>query len=136
MLLCAGARALGPVLSQLAASPMRMSVDSALDALRNMSPSLVQMVMPLMEQLAPVVMDVSQGRQEFSPSPTEATALIRTYYTVNRNLLIRCVLHVGCVLCCGCCYAKARKCTIQTLMQVHDKYTQLTTSVSHYTVLA
>lgn len=54
-----------------------------------MSPNAVKMSLPLLEQLSPVFMDVAQGRQEFSPSPEESDRLIRTYYAVSRNLLIR-----------------------------------------------
>ena len=74
---------------------MRPTVDQALDAMRNLSPSVLKMLAPLVEQLSPVLMDVSQGRQEFSPSPDEVTNLIRTYYSVSRNLLIRCGLALG-----------------------------------------
>lgn len=84
-----GARMLGPILTQIAASPARTTVESVLDTVRNISPSLLRQVAPLLEQLAPLYLDVSQGRQEFSPTPEEAKNLIRTYYSVPRNLLLR-----------------------------------------------
>jgi hypothetical protein len=74
---------------QMATSPLRSSMDSALGALRGFSPSVVKMLLPLLEQLSPIFMDVAQGRQEFSPAPEESDRLIRTYYAVSRNLLIR-----------------------------------------------
>jgi hypothetical protein len=46
-------------------------------------------MMPLLEQLTPIYMDVAQGRQEFSPAPSETSNLIRNYYGVTRNLLLR-----------------------------------------------
>ncbi|GBF91540.1 hypothetical protein Rsub_04280 [Raphidocelis subcapitata] len=84
------ARALGPLLSQLAsAGPLRGAVEGAADALRGLSPSLVRQVMPLIDQLTPIFMDVSQGRQEFSPAPEETKSMIRSFYSVRRNLLLR-----------------------------------------------
>jgi hypothetical protein len=74
---------------QLAMSPVRTTVESALVTLRTFSPSAFKMLMPLVEQLSPVLMDVAQGRQEFTPSPSECDRLLRTYYNVSRNLLIR-----------------------------------------------
>lgn len=50
------------------------------DIFRGMSPSLVRQLLPVMEQLTPIYMDVAQGRQEFSPAPTETKTLIRNYY--------------------------------------------------------
>lgn len=84
-----GARLVGPLLSTLAASPLRGGAEQALDAIKGLSPSLVRQLTPLLEQLAPVVLDVSQGRTEFSPAPEEARSLVRTYYSVPRALLIR-----------------------------------------------
>ena len=56
------------------------AVQSALETLRGMSPSLVRQVAPLLEQLAPLYLDLAQGRMEFSPSPEEARHLMQTYY--------------------------------------------------------
>jgi hypothetical protein len=60
------ARALAPLLSQLATpGPLRATVESATDALRGLSPSLVRQVMPMIDQLSPIFLDVSQvGRLE------------------------------------------------------------------------
>lgn len=58
-----GARVLGPILSQLASSPLRGSAEAAMDMMRGLSPSLVRQLTPMVEQLAPVLLDVSQGRQ-------------------------------------------------------------------------
>lgn len=84
------ARSLGPVLAQLASNGgLRSTVESAAEAVKGMSPGLVRQVMPLIDQLTPVFMDVSQGRQEFLPSPEEARSMIRSFYAVRRNLLLR-----------------------------------------------
>jgi hypothetical protein len=55
------ARALGPLLAQLTSpGPLRATLDSATDALRGLSPGLVRQVLPLLDQLTPILMDVSQ----------------------------------------------------------------------------
>ncbi len=46
-----------------------------------MSPSVVRQVAPLIEQLAPIYLDLAQGRMEFSPTPQEARQLMQTYYS-------------------------------------------------------
>ena len=102
-----GARALGPVLSQvrpesskqlaamvlvqtmvqtwallqLAASPFRSQLEAPLEALRRLSPDLVQQFMPILDQLLPVALEVANGRQEFTPPPSESRRLIRSYYS-------------------------------------------------------
>lgn len=73
----------------MAASPIRSTLESAADAMKGLSPGLVRQVLPVLEQLAPIYLDVSQGRQEFSPSPQETSAMVRSYYSVPRNLLLR-----------------------------------------------
>ena len=74
---------------QLAKSPMRAQIDTAFQLLRAVAPGPVQSVLPIVEQLEPIFMDVANGRQEFTPSPKESDKLLRTYYNVSNNLLIR-----------------------------------------------
>lgn len=89
-MLAPGARALGPLLQQLATSPLRAPVEQALDVLRGpASPPAVRQLLPVVDQLVPVMLDVSSGRQEFSPPPAECRAFVRERYAVARNLLIR-----------------------------------------------
>lgn len=83
------ARMLGPILSTIAQSPIRSTVEMATETLKGFSPSVVRQVVPLVEQLAPIYLDVSQGKQEYTPSPEETKNLVKTYYAVNRNLLLR-----------------------------------------------
>ena len=73
---------------QMATSPFRSQLELALQTLRGFSPGVVQMTLPLLEQLTPVFLDVAQGRQEFTPTPDESDQLIRAYYNVGKNLLI------------------------------------------------
>lgn len=60
------------------------TLQAALETLRGMSPSMVRQVAPVLEQLAPLYLDLAQGRMEFSPSPEEARQLMQTYYSECR----------------------------------------------------
>lgn len=82
-------RALGPLLSQLATSPLRSGVEQWVDILKDISPGVVKQVIPVLEQLTPIYLDVSSGTQEFTPPPEESRSIIRGGYTVARNLLLR-----------------------------------------------
>ncbi|WIA35548.1 hypothetical protein OEZ86_003973 [Tetradesmus obliquus] len=88
-ILAPSARAVGPLLEQLATSPLRSGLETVSDALRGVSPSLVRQLMPIFDQLTPIYMDVAQGRQEFSPTPSETAQLLRNYYGVSRNLILK-----------------------------------------------
>ncbi|KAK4395715.1 hypothetical protein Sango_1725800 [Sesamum angolense] len=55
----------------------------------NLSPSILKQVLPLVEQLPPLYMDLAKGREDFSPKPEETRRLIRSYYGIPRNLLIK-----------------------------------------------
>ncbi|GMH43493.1 hypothetical protein BSKO_11415 [Bryopsis sp. KO-2023] len=80
---------LAPIMSQLSTSPFRPTAEMLQEALKGMSPSVVRQVAPILEQFAPIYMDVSQGRQEFTPSPEDTRERIRSYYGVPRNLLMK-----------------------------------------------
>jgi hypothetical protein len=84
-------RALGPILSQLATSPLRSQVEQGLDMLKNSLPmdDNVRQIIPLVEQLAPIYLDVANGTQEFTPSPEESRKLVKDGYAVPKNLLIK-----------------------------------------------
>ncbi|KAG1660208.1 hypothetical protein FOA52_005077 [Chlamydomonas sp. UWO 241] len=88
-LIAPSAKLLGPALNAVAGSPVRATVESALDTLRSMSPSIVRQVVPLAEQFLPMYLDLAQGREEFSPGAEETKSLVRSYYAVPRNLLLR-----------------------------------------------
>lgn len=88
-LIAPSAKVLGPVLTTIASSPVRPTVESAIETVRGLSPSLVRQVMPLLEQLPQMYLDLAQGREEFTPGAEETKSLIRSYYAVPRNLLLR-----------------------------------------------
>jgi len=85
-------RMLGPVLSQIATSPLRSQAEGFLETLRNSLPvddNIRSGLLPLLDQLTPIFLDVSTGTQEFTPSPEESRSLIRDGYGVPKNLLIK-----------------------------------------------
>ncbi|KAL5998523.1 hypothetical protein ACLOJK_009466 [Asimina triloba] len=63
--------------------------EMAMKQLETLSPPLMKQVLPLVEQLPPLYMDLAQGRQGFIPKPEEACRLIRSYYGIPRNLLVK-----------------------------------------------
>ncbi|KAI3975948.1 hypothetical protein MKX01_016631 [Papaver californicum] len=84
------AQGFGPVLSQLTSSPtVRLGAEMAMKQLQNLSPPLLKQVMPLVEQLPPLYMDLIKGREDFIPKPEETRKLIKSYYGVSRNLLVK-----------------------------------------------
>lgn len=47
--------------------------------LENLSPPIMKQVLPLVEQLPPLYMDLVKGREDFSPKPEETRRLVRVY---------------------------------------------------------
>nr|XP_043606115.1 uncharacterized protein LOC122578263 [Erigeron canadensis] len=83
------AQSIGPILSQIASSPtIRMGAEMTLKNLENLPPIMKQ-VIPLVEQLPPLYMDLANGRENFSPKPEETRRLIKSYYGISRNLLVK-----------------------------------------------
>lgn len=44
--------------------------------LENLSPSIMKQVIPLVEQLPPLYMEMANGRENFSPKPEETRRLV------------------------------------------------------------
>ena len=65
---------------QLAANPFATQLFSMTEVVRGLSPGLVKQVLPLVDQLTPLYMEVSQGRVEFSPHPSETQNMAKSYY--------------------------------------------------------
>lgn len=57
----------------------------AMKQLQNISPPIMKQVMPLVEQLPPLYMDLANGREEFSPKPEETRRLVS--YFLHLELL-------------------------------------------------
>jgi len=84
------AQSFGPILSQLSSSPtIRMGAEMAMKQLQSLSPPIMKQVLPLVEQLPPLYMDLVQGREDFIPKPEETRKLIKSYYGISRNLLVK-----------------------------------------------
>ena len=43
----------------------------------------------MLDQLEPVLLEVANGADEFIPKPEDTKRLLRQYYAVKRNLLVR-----------------------------------------------
>ncbi|KAE8668451.1 putative catalytic [Hibiscus syriacus] len=65
-----------------------MGAEITLKQLESLSPPIMKQVLPLVEQLPPLDMDLVNGREDFSPKPEE-TRLIKSYYGLSRKLLIK-----------------------------------------------
>lgn len=48
-----------------------------LKQLENLSPPIMKQVLPLVEQLPPLYMDLVNGRENFTPRPEETKRLVR-----------------------------------------------------------
>ncbi|WVZ85514.1 hypothetical protein U9M48_032435 [Paspalum notatum var. saurae] len=84
------AQSFGPILSQLTSYPtIRFGAEAAIKQLENLSPPVVKQLLPLLQQLPPLYMDLVKGREDFIPKPEETRRLIKSYYGVSRNLLIK-----------------------------------------------
>ncbi|XP_061352826.1 uncharacterized protein LOC133297673 isoform X2 [Gastrolobium bilobum] len=84
------AQSIGPLLSDIFSSPtLRAGAEMTLKQLENVSPPIMKQVLPLVEQLPPLYMDLVKGREDFTPKPEETRRLIKSYYGISRNLLIK-----------------------------------------------
>ncbi|XP_022739620.1 uncharacterized protein LOC111291820 isoform X7 [Durio zibethinus] len=70
------AQSVGPFFSQIASSPtIRMGAEMTLKQIESLSPPIMKQVLPLVEQLPPLYMDLVKGREDFSPKPEETRRL-------------------------------------------------------------
>ncbi|KAK7360939.1 hypothetical protein VNO77_02958 [Canavalia gladiata] len=84
------AQTIGPLLSDIFSSPtLRAGAEMTLKQLENVSPPIMKQVLPLVEQLPPLYTDLVKGREDFAPKPEETRRIIKSYYGISRNLLIK-----------------------------------------------
>ncbi|KAG5521708.1 hypothetical protein RHGRI_034059 [Rhododendron griersonianum] len=70
------AQSIGPLLSQITSSPtVRLGAEMTMKQLENLSPPIMKQVLPLVEQLPPLYMDLVNGRENFTPKPEETRRL-------------------------------------------------------------
>ncbi|XP_066347146.1 uncharacterized protein [Miscanthus floridulus] len=71
------AQSFGPILSQLTSYPtIRFGAEAAIKQLENLSPPVVKQLLPLLQQLPPLYMDLVNGREDFIPKPEETRRLV------------------------------------------------------------
>ncbi|KAF8408754.1 hypothetical protein HHK36_004822 [Tetracentron sinense] len=63
--------------------------EMALKHLKNLSPPILKQVLPMVDQLPPLYMELVKGIEDSTPKPEETRQLIKSYYGVSRNLLIK-----------------------------------------------
>ncbi|CAM6050299.1 unnamed protein product [Sphagnum compactum] len=88
-----------PILAQLTASPtLRLEAEIAMQQLKqfeSVSPPIVKQVLPLIEQLPPLYVDLANGKDQFVPTPDETDRLLKCLlcsdknYGIGQNLLIK-----------------------------------------------
>lgn len=83
------ARGLSPLLGGLVTSPLRGPAEALSAQLRDAAPPVVREALPLLDQLAPLSLDLAAGRTDFSPAPGETRRLVGAHYSVARTLLVR-----------------------------------------------
>ncbi len=84
-----GLQGLSPILDAAQKSPLRALQRNADAQLRELAPPLVKELLPILDTLEPVILEVADGRAEFTPTPEESAKLVRKYYAVRKNLLIK-----------------------------------------------
>lgn len=53
-----------------------LQAEMTLKQLENLSPPIMKQVLPLVEQLPPLYMDLVKGREDFTPKPEETRRLV------------------------------------------------------------
>lgn len=53
-----------------------LQAEMTMKQLGNLSPPIMKQVLPLVEQLPPLYMDLAKGREDFSPKPEETRRLV------------------------------------------------------------
>jgi hypothetical protein len=84
-----GLQNLSPLIASVADSPFRAPLRGAEAQLRAQAPAAVRELLPVLDQIEPVFREVADGAAEFVPKPEDTKSLIRRYYGVRRNLLLR-----------------------------------------------
>ena len=84
-----GLQNLSPLIASVADSPFREPLRGAEAQLRAQAPEAVRELLPVLDQIEPVFREVADGAAEFVPKPEDTKSLIRRYYGVRKNLLLR-----------------------------------------------
>nr|KAJ0207749.1 hypothetical protein LSAT_V11C500239010 [Lactuca sativa] len=81
------AQSIRPILSQIASTPtIYFGAEMTLKNLENLNPRIMKQIIPLIEQLPPLYMELANGRDNFSPQPEETQRLVSIINYVNVNV--------------------------------------------------
>ncbi|CAK9222221.1 unnamed protein product [Sphagnum troendelagicum] len=78
-----------PILAQLTASPTLCLGVNATTCCLAVLPPIVKQVLPLIEQLPPLYVDLANGKDQFVPTPDETDRLVSMSKSLDLNLLIK-----------------------------------------------
>jgi hypothetical protein len=57
--------------------------EAAIKQLENLGPPVVKQLLPLLQQLPPLYMDLAEGREDFIPKPEETRRLVYSHPSVQ-----------------------------------------------------
>lgn len=84
-----GLQGLSPIIDAASKSPLRSLQRNADAQLREFAPPLIKELLPILDNLEPVILEIADGRAEFTPTPEESSKMVQKYYAVRKNLLIK-----------------------------------------------
>lgn len=61
-----------------------LQAEMTLRQFENLSPPIMKQVLPLVEQLPPLYMELVNGREDFAPKPEETRRLVSEPLTINK----------------------------------------------------
>ncbi|KAI6686786.1 hypothetical protein NL676_032699 [Syzygium grande] len=85
------AQSLGPFLSQITSSPtVRLGAEMTIKQLENLSPPIMKQVLPLVEQLPPLYMDLVKGERGLFSKARRNSTTYKHRSSVQNRLLVQC----------------------------------------------
>lgn len=66
---------------------MPLQAEMTMKQIENLSPPIMKQVLPLVEQLPPLYMDLVKGREDFTPKPDETRRLVCKSYHLYSNFI-------------------------------------------------
>jgi len=84
-----GLQSFASTLQQINDSPFLVPLKGVDSRMRQQAPSVLKELFPVLDQIEPVFREVADGAKEFVPKPDDTKSLIRKYYSVRKNLLVR-----------------------------------------------
>lgn len=95
--LAPGLRAISPAVAAVTTSPASLASRSVAEALFRSptsplyasQPGVVRELLPVLDQIEPVFVEVANGASEFVPSPSATRELMSNHYRVAKTLLVR-----------------------------------------------